>query len=471
MTTSTLSIRLRTRTPLYTGGVDGKMDRIHETGILGSLRWWYEAIVRGLGGSACDPTTDGRCPDNEGNYCDVCAVFGATGLQRAFRMEGPVWWNEQREGRLTIKVRDNRGWFLGRGFIGQADLKFIPLRLPEGWTREDLWQSLLLTWALIAEWGGLGPKTQQGYGVVQTEFEGATLNVEQALQAFGKLRNRTNRRQVSHNNHLPSLDGFFFAKVRFDLGEQDPQGWLRDRTTQIESDKEIEWYLERSNDRNLVLPLAPVVRYHLRQLIRNNIQHNGHPNAPTRWQLMGVVNGLWHITDFGKVEEINKWYCNRCHREWDHRPSRGEHRNCSGRPRQKARCINCGQEWNSVGDARRDQETETVERQKSLIHVSHAYPMNNHWEFRIWGWIPEQLTGEANRSTVLQYLRRWLGVSQERIWQEAQTNNGTLWHLLQMQNVQVCWFTKGREEPDSYLKALLNGCKNASSRGGSGSEG
>ena len=52
---NTLSIRVHTLTPLWTGGVDGTMDRIHETGILGSLRWWYESIVRGLGGSACNP--------------------------------------------------------------------------------------------------------------------------------------------------------------------------------------------------------------------------------------------------------------------------------------------------------------------------------------------------------------------------------------------------------------------------------
>ena len=27
-----------------------KVDCIHETGLLGSMRWWYEAMVRGLGG-------------------------------------------------------------------------------------------------------------------------------------------------------------------------------------------------------------------------------------------------------------------------------------------------------------------------------------------------------------------------------------------------------------------------------------
>ena len=83
-----LTVYMRTLTPLWTGGLDGAMDRIHETALIGSLRWWYEAIVRGLGGEACDPTGDDRCPDHQGRYCDVCAVFGATGLQRAFRLEG-----------------------------------------------------------------------------------------------------------------------------------------------------------------------------------------------------------------------------------------------------------------------------------------------------------------------------------------------------------------------------------------------
>ena len=54
-------LKIKTLTPIWTGGVEGKCDRLHETGIIGSMRWWYEAIVRGLGGYACDPTGEGRC--------------------------------------------------------------------------------------------------------------------------------------------------------------------------------------------------------------------------------------------------------------------------------------------------------------------------------------------------------------------------------------------------------------------------
>ncbi|MCW5850781.1 MAG: type III-B CRISPR module RAMP protein Cmr1 [Anaerolineae bacterium] len=47
-----MEIQLRTLTPIWTGGVEGTSDRLHESGLLGSLRWWYEAVVRGLGGYA-----------------------------------------------------------------------------------------------------------------------------------------------------------------------------------------------------------------------------------------------------------------------------------------------------------------------------------------------------------------------------------------------------------------------------------
>ncbi len=58
MTQNHLKLELKTLTPLWTGGI-GTMDRIHETSIIGSLRWWYEAIVRGLGGNVCDTTGAG----------------------------------------------------------------------------------------------------------------------------------------------------------------------------------------------------------------------------------------------------------------------------------------------------------------------------------------------------------------------------------------------------------------------------
>jgi len=89
-----MDLEVKTLTPLWTGGVEtGRMGRIQETGIIGSLRWWYEAIVRGLGGNPYDPTSEGPnancCPreiDGRDEFCPVCQLFGATGCLRKFRL-------------------------------------------------------------------------------------------------------------------------------------------------------------------------------------------------------------------------------------------------------------------------------------------------------------------------------------------------------------------------------------------------
>lgn len=102
MLMESFEVKIRAVTPIWTGGADGKGDKLHNTGIIGSLRWWYEAIVRGLGGYACDPgdPTADKCKfDNTESgidkldkelhlkICPVCNLFGCTGWQRRFRFE------------------------------------------------------------------------------------------------------------------------------------------------------------------------------------------------------------------------------------------------------------------------------------------------------------------------------------------------------------------------------------------------
>jgi CRISPR-associated protein Cmr1 len=114
-----MKITLQTLTPLWTGGVDQTCDRLHETGLIGSLRWWYEALVRGLGGYACDPTGEDRCPDKDSNRCVVCELFGCTGWARKFRLK-----------LLTAPKIKDRAIAAGQSL----EIEFIPLRSidPEG---------------------------------------------------------------------------------------------------------------------------------------------------------------------------------------------------------------------------------------------------------------------------------------------------------------------------------------------------
>src|SRR5437773_2033063 len=87
--TTVSPLTLTTLTPIWTGGVDKKSDQLHLTSIMGSLRWWYEVLVRSVGGTACDPGKhtclyDPTKPQN--GLCDVCRVFGATGWARRFKL-------------------------------------------------------------------------------------------------------------------------------------------------------------------------------------------------------------------------------------------------------------------------------------------------------------------------------------------------------------------------------------------------
>lgn len=169
-----MRLEIRTLTPLWTGGIEaGKVDRIHETGVLGSLRWWYETIVRGLGGEACDPAIpsciyDPDKPDN--GLCDVCRVFGATGWRRRFRLtildqtqpdtsspkqisadrpinpktnRKPTWWfpDYPRSGNLTLQIQS-----LAQDFPPEVTAGLIQF---------------------IADWTALGARAQMGFGVIE----------------------------------------------------------------------------------------------------------------------------------------------------------------------------------------------------------------------------------------------------------------------------------------------------------------
>jgi len=99
-----MQIKIKTLTPLWTGNVNGECKAIKETGIIGSLRWWYESLVRGLGGYACDPTSSEKCELNYKEFdnatkngksiqealdeqiCPVCQLFGCTGWSRKFKI-------------------------------------------------------------------------------------------------------------------------------------------------------------------------------------------------------------------------------------------------------------------------------------------------------------------------------------------------------------------------------------------------
>lgn len=214
-----VSFTVSTRTPIWTGGIDKQMDRLHATGLIGSLRWWYEVIVRGLGGEACDPTSDSRhqydakqVASPEDQLCSACYLFGATGWRRLFRLkiiprelrkDGPVERHETTGSRYRRDSRRDRRnhpqWFFSSpGRSGSFLLEFTRL--------SPHFDPVLVqgTLRLIAAHGGLAARTQLGYGWVDISFgdQFDANNFVRAVEVRG-----------SPNPELPALTNMFFATL------------------------------------------------------------------------------------------------------------------------------------------------------------------------------------------------------------------------------------------------------------------
>ena len=129
---------LSAETDLWTGDADREPNRLITTGLLGSIRWWFEVLVRGLKGNACDPTRK-QCEGR--NHCVVCELFGCTGWARKFRFE--VLDENGSTQAAQIEKEQNFG------------LRFIPLRP----IRVEEWALLDATLHLIAGYGAIGGKT------------------------------------------------------------------------------------------------------------------------------------------------------------------------------------------------------------------------------------------------------------------------------------------------------------------------
>jgi CRISPR-associated protein Cmr1 len=211
--------KCRALTDIWTGDASGRGDRLIATGLLGSIRWWFEVLVRGLGGKACDPTLpEVRCPapnktpSEPGHHCVVCELFGCTGWARKFRFD--VLDETGQPKSSQIKAKDI--------FI----LRFTELRP----IREEEWCLLDLTLRLIAEYGAIGGKTvfkpsdeqnrqnafhHKDFGLISIEARPAIRCVgKEALEAYvrdGKWRADFNDRDFS----WASLANFWCVNGRY----------------------------------------------------------------------------------------------------------------------------------------------------------------------------------------------------------------------------------------------------------------
>lgn len=202
------TIKIKTLTPLWTGDENRRNTVLRETGLIGSLRWWYEKVVKAQGVKACDPNTT-KCKEEK--HCDVCELFGCTGWARKFRLE-----LEFGEGFLSplkpyVKIGTRKGENnLSRkvsGFISDKPiiLKFIPLRE----INNKEWSMLNKTLNVISEYGALGAHISQGYGVIQI--------VENGLPQIDFVENVEEKNKTIVTN---LIDDFFAYKINICFSEE-----------------------------------------------------------------------------------------------------------------------------------------------------------------------------------------------------------------------------------------------------------
>jgi CRISPR-associated protein Cmr1 len=254
-----VEIKLRTLTPVYTGGIDGKSDRIHAPGILGSLRWWYETILRGHGLRACDPSAHSCLYDPAKSerlgvskqICAACQVFGATGYARRFRLEvisndAPAW--ERADPPLNIRpFGRTRGWYLNAGRVGTETIML---------TGDDANLARMLgLLRFIERYGNIGAKPQLGQGV---------FNIESIKdKATGNTRPSIDLSPGSEPiGELPDLRTFTFFRFRFN--PQSPNWWTQVSGLRELRNRRDDWAIVEKQAAQGMVPVSPALKNHVR---------------------------------------------------------------------------------------------------------------------------------------------------------------------------------------------------------------
>lgn len=395
---SLINRSLATLTPIWTGGLDSTHDRLHETSLTGSLRWWYEALMRGLGSSACDPTEhvciyDQKKPN--GGLCEACRLFGATGWARKFRLVASERTKPLLNKDIIVKIPSGRrgGWYLyGSSQMGEIKFDLRPLRQIE--KAEETGLKIVL--ALIARHASIAGKTSNGYGVL-TSYE---------IQ--DKIIGSLSVRPTSRGNYLPDLRDFFFAKFVFDEPRGNPDWWKRIRGIEeaILERRDAEQKIGLSF-RQKVIPLAPAIRNWLRY-------YWGH--------------GLDSCEDyfiFGKSGPVCPVCCLPVKQDKKYKGNYW--------------CFDCRSSF------RKGDEKPSM---SSKINVSYAYRREDgKWEFRIWGWVP--CSGAVNnRDAFLDAMKNELMSAD--IWNYVFSSSSITPTMLE-------WHSQKCQQEDliTYLKELL----------------
>ena len=388
-----IKVTFNTLTPIWTGDAWGECNKLKLTGIIGSLRWWFETLVRGMGYKACYSTGD-KCeveiknPEDVFNIhekiCPVCYLFGTTGWKSRFSVvTGNNTLSKLYNGKVVVKINGGSGWHYESGLMGEVTFKF---QYDETILKETFSSILRILLYLISEYGMLGAKTSMGYGVVKFQIKGNDISVteddwknfEDYLQLFDKnkikdLKDKEKKKQ----EELPSLKDFFFMKFNvtnsIDNVINNVKKFFNYQNRVIETKAIDKW-----KEKNWCIT-SPVVRKSIREEIKKKFKGND----DLRHFLMGNIQ---------KIKAL---------KEKD--PTRF-----------------------------------------SAIQVSHIYKKNNNLEFRIYGWLPDIKPINGNVDGIIELLTE--------LFENSPPWNSNLPSTIRN---NICWDESGLKKVNSNIESLF----------------
>lgn len=248
-----MRLHFQTLTPIWTGDVLGHADAgLQPTGLLGSMRWWYEVFVRGVGGHACSATGDDRCTLDpkelpatlsadplqrredlwKAGLCDVCQLFGATNWRRRFNLVAsgnlkpiPGW--PTKDIRAPAAPSWHKGWFFPSSPLED---RFALDIVPNGGDAASVAIAAGLL-QFMADWAALGAKAQLGMGVVQlTDAQGQPLTGQKKVARrplYDRLEQIAPVAAAPGYDGLPNLRNLFISRVPVVVGGTTPREKLK----------------------------------------------------------------------------------------------------------------------------------------------------------------------------------------------------------------------------------------------------
>lgn len=197
-----LLLRLRTLTPLYSGGIGQQGDQIHPSNLLGGVRHFSCLVARTLGDETFESAVWGNA--GKGNQTP------AAGKQVALRWDTsrlqPIHLPEK------IEVpKDGQGpsrWWFNTAFKGDIDLRLTRLGISD-----PHWQLLRLALAIQLRHGTFGAKDQFGLGVLGLG-EGETRDFCDPLDLGAKWPPST----LDESTGRLNLRRYAFFKLRLNAG-------------------------------------------------------------------------------------------------------------------------------------------------------------------------------------------------------------------------------------------------------------